>query len=121
MYSQRWGNKYGAKKTEYNGLKYDSKFEARIAQELDSRKEAGEFVEIERQYRIPLYVYLPGGEKAKLFTYVCDFRCLKPDGSYLLVEAKGVVTETYRTKRKILDLVWLPDHPDHDFEEVRQR
>lgn len=121
MYSSRYGNKYGATKTTYNGRKYDSKFEAKVAQELDLRMKAGEFVTVEPQYRIPLYTYLPGGEKVNIFTYVCDFRCEKPDGCFLLVEAKGHVTDVYRTKRKLLDLVWLPDHPDYEFEEVRQR
>lgn len=120
MYRTAFGSKYGNKKTEYNGRKYDSKLEARIAQELDLRMKAGEFTEIEPQYRIKLYVYLPDGKRADLFTYICDFKCTKPDGSYLLVEAKGHVTEKYRIKRKILDLVWLPDHPEYEFEEIRQ-
>lgn len=114
-------SKYGNKKTEFNGRQYDSKYEARIAQELDLRMKAGEFISIEPQYRIKLYVYLPDGKRADLFTYICDFRCEKPDGSYLLVEAKGHVTDVYRTKKKILDLVWLPDHLEYTFEEVRQR
>jgi hypothetical protein len=120
MYSTRFGSKYGNRKTVYNGRQYDSKFEARVAQELDLRMKAGEFVEITPQYRIQLYTYLPDGTKANIFTYICDFRCERPDGSYLLVEAKGAVTSTYRTKRKLLDLVWLPDHKDYEFEEVRQ-
>ena len=33
-------NKYGAKKTEYNGRKYDSKFEASVAADLDIRLKA---------------------------------------------------------------------------------
>lgn len=38
VYRQQWGgNKYGAKRTEYNGRKYDSKFEAGVAEELDWR------------------------------------------------------------------------------------
>lgn len=119
-YTLRYGSKYGNKKTEYNGYKYDSKFEASVAQELELRMKAGEFTEVDRQYRIKLYCYLPDGSKADLFTYICDFRCHRPDGSYLLVEAKGHATEVYRTKRKLLDLVWLPDHQDYEFEEVRQ-
>ena len=118
VYQVNWGsNKYHAKKTVYDGRKYDSKLEAGVAQQLKFRKMAGEFVEIIPQYRIKLYVYLPDGSKADLFTYVCDFRCERPNGSYLLVEAKGKVTDVYRTKRKILDLVWLPDHKDYDFVE----
>lgn len=119
VYRSTWGNKYGAKRTEYGGRKYHSKAEARVAQELDLRMRAGEFTEIEPQYRVKLYCYLPNGEKAYLFDYLCDFRCTKPDGSYLLVECKGAITDTYRTKRKLLDLVWLPDHPDHEFVEIR--
>ena len=96
-----------------------SGFEAKIAQELDLRMKSGEFVEIISQYRIPLYCYLPDGSKANIFTYICDFRCERPDGSFLLVEAKGALTDTYRTKRKLLDLVWLPDNPNYEFEEIR--
>lgn len=120
-YYSRFGSKYGNKRTEYNGKQYMSKFEARVAQELDLRLKAGEFVKVEPQYRIKLYCYLPDGSRADLFTYICDFRCERPDGTYLLTEAKGHVTETYRTKRKLLDLVWLPDHPSYEFEEVKQR
>jgi hypothetical protein len=120
MYNTRFGNKYGNKKTIYNGRAYDSKFESRTAQDLDLRKQAGEFIEIVPQFRIKLYCYLPDGSKADLFTYICDFRCERPDGTYLLVESKGMVTDTYRTKRKLLDLVWLSDHPEYEFEEVRQ-
>lgn len=119
MYYSRQGSKYGNKRTEYNGYQYMSKFEAKVAQELDLRMKAGEFTQVDAQYRIKLYVYLPDGSKADLFTYICDFRCHRPDGTFLLVEAKGHVTDTYRTKRKILDLVWLPDHLDHEFEEIR--
>ncbi len=117
-YRVSWGshNKYRAIKTEYNGRKYDSKLEASHAMELDMRMKSGEFVEVVPQYRIKLYVYLPDGSKADLFTYVCDFRCERPDGTYLLVESKGAETAVWRTKKKILDLVWLPDHKDYEYE-----
>lgn len=119
VYIQRYGSKYGAKKTVYNGRRYDSKLEARVAQDLDLRKVSGEFVDIVPQYRIPLYVYLPDGSKADLFTYICDFRCERPDGTYLLVEAKGMETSTFRVKKRILDLVWLPDNLDYEYEIVK--
>lgn len=119
MYTQRW-NKYGAKKTVFNGRRFDSKLESGVAAELELRKKAGEFVDIDYQFPIKLYCYLPNGDKAYLFKYICDFRCHYPnDGTFLLVEAKGYATEVYRTKRKLLDLVWLPDHPEYSFEEIR--
>ena len=114
-------NKYGNKRTEYGGRHYMSKFEARVAQELDLELRSGKYIEIKPQFPIKLYVYLPDGKKANLFTYVCDFRCELPDGSYKLVEAKGALTEVYKVKKRILDLVWLPEHPEYTFEEVRQR
>jgi hypothetical protein len=119
MYIQRRGSKYGAKKTVYNGRRYDSKLEARVAMELDMRMKSGEFIEIIPQYRIKLYVYLPDGKPVHLFDYICDFRCERPDKSFLLVEAKGMQTSVFRTKKKILDLVWLPDNPDYEYEIVK--
>ncbi len=110
--------KYKAKKTEFNGETYASKFEASVAQELDLRMKAGEFVKVEPQFRIPLYIYTASGKQERLFAYVCDFRCEKPDGTYLLVEAKGFRTDIYRVKRKVLELVWLPDNPGYAFEEI---
>jgi hypothetical protein len=120
MYYQRRLGKYNASKTTFNGRRYDSKLEARVAQELDLRKKAGEFVEVEPQFRIKLYVYLPDGKRADLFTYVCDFKCTRSDGSFLLVEAKGVETDLFRVKKRILDLVWLPEHPEYEYEIVKK-
>ena len=110
-------NKFNAKKTIYNDRRYDSKLEARTAQDLDLELKAGKYVEIIPQFRIKLYCYLPDGSKVYPFDYICDFRCEKPDGGFLLVEAKGKATDLYRAKRRILDLVWLPDHLDYEFEE----
>lgn len=119
VYTVKYGNKYGAKKTTYNNRRYDSKLEARVAQELDLRLKSGEFTEIIPQYRIQLYVYLPDGSRADLFNYICDFRCKRSDDTYLLVEAKGVETSVFRVKKRILDLVWLPDHPDYEYEIIK--
>lgn len=116
----RRSNKYGAKKTVYNGRRYDSKFEAIIARELDFRMKAGEFTEIIPQYKIEIMAHRQDGSPVKLFNYICDFRCRRPSGKYLLVEVKGMLTATYRIKKKALELLWLPDHPDYEFEEVKQ-
>lgn len=119
MYYQKYSSKYNAQKTTYKGRRYDSKLEAKVAMLLDQRMQNGEFVEIIPQYRIKLYVYLPDNKRADLFTYICDFRCERPDGSYLLVEAKGMETETFKIKKRILDLVWLPEHLNYDYEIIK--
>ena len=45
-------NKYGAKKTEYRGVVYDSKWEAQKAYELDMLQRAGKITDLQRQ--VPL-------------------------------------------------------------------
>jgi transcription elongation factor Elf1 len=43
-------NKYGAKRTVFNGKLYDSKFEASVASELETRKRAKDIRDYETQY-----------------------------------------------------------------------
>lgn len=118
MYRQSYfkKNKYNATKQTYNGYNYDSKFEARVAKELDLLKEAGEIIEVERQF--PVRIEFNG---KLICTYYCDFRVLYPDGSYELIEAKGIETEVYRLKRKLLEAIWLPQHLDHEYVVVKEK
>lgn len=81
-------NKYGARKTEYNGRKYDSMKEAEYAQNLDFLKRAGEIVGWEPQVRIPLVV-----REKKICVYVLDFRVEHNDGTIEWVEVKGYKTD----------------------------
>jgi hypothetical protein len=37
------------------------------------------------------------------------------DGSYELVEVKGFETDVYKLKKRLLKIMWLPDHPDHTY------
>lgn len=118
-YNFTWqkSSKYGNNSTIYNGRRYDSKFEARVAMELDLELKAGVYTEIIPQCRIKLYARDTAGQKIDICIYICDFRCERPDGTYHLVEAKGHPTDTYRMKRKLLECFWLPDHLDYSFEE----
>lgn len=122
MYKQRYSNKYNAKKTEYNGIKYDSKFEAGVARDLDLMLKAGEIKEWERQYRIECIPYNCHGDpvlKCKV-THKVDFRLHNLDGSFTLMEAKGFESDDYKMRRKWLENFWLPEHPDHDYVVVKQ-
>lgn len=121
MYQQRWGNKYGAKKTEFGGRKYDSKYEAGVAQELDLRLKAGDIQAIEPQYKVEVWCYREDGQKAFKISHKIDFRIKLNDGSYELIEAKGVETTDYLWRRKFLEHIWLPAHPDHTYTVVKQR
>lgn len=121
MFTQRYGNKYGAKKTEFNGRKYDSKFEAGVAQELDLRLKAGDITEVVPQYKLEMWCYREDGQPAFKVSHKVDFRVTNKDGSYTLTEAKGVETSDYLWRRKFLEHIFLPTHPDYTYEVVKQR
>ena len=120
MYTQS-RSKYRAVKTEYNGVRYDSRFEAGVAQTLDWRLKAGEIKDWERQYKIECIPYNCHGDavhKCKL-SHKVDFRVHELDGTFTLLEAKGIETADYRLRRKWLENFWLPEHPDHVYHVVK--
>jgi hypothetical protein len=114
--------KFGNAKTEYNGEKYDSKFEAGVARTLDIRKRAGEIAGWERQYKIECMPYNADGDAVPecKVTHKVDFRVHELDGSFTLIEAKGFETADYKMRRKRLMKFWLPAHPDHEYQVVYQ-
>lgn len=114
--------KYRNSKTEYNGYIYDSKFEAGVARDLDIRLKAGEIKDWERQFKVecmPFNCYGDPVAKCKV-THKVDFRVHNLDGSFTLIEAKGFETSDYRMRVKWLEYFWLPAHPDHDYQVVKE-
>lgn len=88
--------KYRNKKTESDGVVYDSKHEAQCAAELQIRVRAGELAAVARQ--VPFE--LPGGVK-----YIADFVVLRRDGRYDVLDAKSEATskdKAYRIKKKLM-------------------
>lgn len=89
-------NKYNARKTESRGIKFDSKHEANMYEQLRLRCLAGEFSGLGLQ--VPFY--LPGGVK-----YYADFVAFLPGGGYIVYDAKSEATrkdKTYRLKRRLM-------------------
>jgi len=113
-------NKFGAKKTTFNGYKYDSKFEASVAQELELRKRGGDIMDFDKQYKVEMWAYDVNGKPAMKVSHKVDFRIHHKDGSFELLEAKGVETSDYKMRRKWLETFWLPIHPDHTYTVVKQ-
>lgn len=114
--------KYNNKKTFYNDFKYDSKFEAGVAMELDIRLRAGEIKGWENQYKVECVPYDAHGKavlKCKV-SHKVDFRLHLLDDCYELLEAKGFETADYRMRRKWLLNFWLPEHSDHTYRVVNQ-
>lgn len=120
-YIERRVNKYGAIKTEYDGHKYDSKFEASVARDLDIRLRAGEIKDWSRQYKVEMWAYNCHGQRAMKVSHKVDFRVHENDGSFTLLEAKGVETADYKMRRNWLEAFWLPENPDHVYMVVKER
>lgn len=108
-------------RTVYDGYRYDSAFEAGVAQELDLRKKAGDIKDWERQFKVEMWAHLPDGTPAMKKCHKVDFRIHNHDGSYTLLEAKGWETPDYQERRRWLDNLWLPIHLDHDYQVVHQQ
>jgi hypothetical protein len=107
-------NKYNAVTCHYNGFWYDSKFEAQYAMQLDMRLKAKDILSWERQY--PVRIMFNG---EKICTLWVDFRVKKLDGSYSLDETKGWETDVYKLKKRLLEIMWLPFHPDHEYNLIK--
>ncbi len=104
--------KYHAIRTEYNGYFYDSKFEAQTAMGLDWRLKAGEIKAWTRQF--PIEISSPHTGELIVRTKV-DFRIEHNDGSFELLEAKGFETRDFGLLKKLIEMLWLPEHLDYTY------
>lgn len=109
-------NKFGAKKSTYNGFNYDSKFEANVAQDLDLRLRVGEIKGIERQVKIPLVAY-----GKHITNYFIDFVVTHNDGHLEYVEAKGYETDVWKMKWKMLEGKLALEDPSAEMTLIKQR
>ena len=100
-------NKYGAKKTEYKGIIYDSKWEAHRAYELDMLERAGQIFDLRRQVRFILQEdYINNkGEKVRPISYIADFVYITKTGQKVVEDTKSPATRTseYRIKKKMFE------------------
>jgi len=103
-------NKYGAKKTQVGGVKFDSKKEALRWMELQMLEKAGEISDLQRQVKVQLMgqyapIYTRTGRKMK---YVADFTYIDNQTEILVIEdVKGFKTKEYEVKRAILQAMGL--------------
>lgn len=85
-------SKYGNIKTEYNGLTYPSKKQAKRAQELDLMKRAGKIIAWFPEVTFPL---------SEDVSYRADAVIINLDLSLTIEDAKGMRTKEYRIKKKL--------------------
>lgn len=89
-------SKYGNRRTEADGMKFDSQHEAEVYRQLTLAARGGEYCAVLRQ--VPFQ--LPGGIK-----YIADFVTLELDRSYTVWDAKSAATakdKVYRMKKRLM-------------------
>lgn len=98
--------KYRNKKTQLDGLTFDSKAEARRWAELQLLARCGRAHDLRRQVRFELVpgVRLAGESRAKpALTYVADFVYFDRElGRQVIEDVKGVATDVYRIKQHLM-------------------
>lgn len=101
----RW-NKYGSKKTEVDGVTFDSKKEAKRYQELRILEKAGEITDLRRQVKFVLIPSqrLDGRVAERAVEYKADF-VYTQDGQTIVEDTKGFRTKDYIIKRKLM--LWV--------------
>lgn len=119
-YRNFYGNqsKYKAQKVEVDGITFDSKKEAKRYAELKLLEKAGEISCLVLQpsfVLIPAYYetverYGANGQKLKdkkvcvekQCTYKADFAYIDKDGNKIVEDVKGIKTEVYKIKKKLM-------------------
>jgi hypothetical protein len=101
-------SKYHNRKTEVDGIVFDSQKEALYYQELKLLQRAGEVVNIELQPKfelIPPYVN-DAGNKIRATYYRADFKVEYKDGHIEIIDIKpsaSFKTKEYRLKKKMFE------------------
>lgn len=112
-------SKYGNRKTVVDGITFDSKKEANRFRELQLLERAGKITALQRQVKYVLIPtqrefsneiykkgahqghFKPGKVMEKECSYIADFAYIQ-DGAYVVEDTKGVRTEAYKIKRKLM-------------------
>ena len=83
---------------------FDSKLEAARYKILKQLEQAGELTDLEVQVDFPCVVTV-NGEDQKICSYIADFR-YKRDGEYVVEDTKGVITQVFRLKKKLVEALY---------------
>lgn len=94
-------SKYGNVRTIVDGIRFDSKAEAKRWQQLKLLERANEITALKRQQHFPIVI---NGQK--VCTYIADFTYSDlRAGRDVIEDVKGMATEGYRLKKKLMKAV----------------
>lgn len=111
-------SKYRAKKTEVDGIKFDSKREANRYCELKLLEKANEIRNLELQPRFLLQDKFKDktGTTHRKIEYVADFMYVDKDNKKIVEDVKGVLTDVYKIKKKMFLKIY---DDQYEFREIR--
>lgn len=112
-------NKYNAVRSKYGGYNYSSRLEANQAAELDLLLRAKKIKAWDRQFKVEFDCCRLDGTPVNLGSHKVDFRVHELDGSFSLIETKGMVTADYMIRKRLLEKLWLPEHPEYSYTVVK--
>ncbi len=91
-------SKYGNRKVEMDGEKFDSIAERDRWVSLRLMERAGAIQSLRRQVRF----HLSGADGSHVCDYIADFVYRRRDGAVVIEDVKGVVTDVFRIKAKLM-------------------
>ena len=96
-------NKYKNKKVEYDGIKFDSIKEKSWWIKLKLMEQADEIFDLERQKEFVLIETFKLADKTyRKMCYIADFTYLDKYGKLHVVDVKGIKTDVYKLKKKLM-------------------
>ena len=96
-------SKYRAKKTEIDGIKFDSKKEAKRYIVLKALESKGEIENLTLQPKFLLQEgFRKNGKAYRKIEYVADFM-YEQDGKLIIEDVKGIKTDVYKLKQKLFE------------------
>lgn len=99
----RTNSKYGAKKREVDGIKFDSIKESRRYEELKLLEQTGEISDLQLQVRFELQPSFKIGKKTyRSIDYIADFVYVDDTGKTIVEDVKGFETPEFKLKKKLL-------------------
>jgi hypothetical protein len=97
-------SKYHAKRTEIDGITFDSKAEGEYYLHLKQQQEQGLIDSYELQ---PKFILQEGfkkdGKNIRPILYIADFDIWKLDGTREIIDVKGFETADFKIKRKLFE------------------
>ena len=96
-------SKYKNKKVVYNGIKFDSQKERNYYIKLKLLEDAGKIKDLKLQVKYELQPKFKSGNKnIQAISYIADFTYLDEENKLHIVDTKGVRTDVYRIKKKMM-------------------